>query len=176
MVYRHIDSLKAAAVFSECGRYRYRLDISLETGSGNNGKTVCAILQNPSVANSEIADKSVQFLEKLIFSKGLEPFDNVEKLIVVNQFALIQTNDFSGVDAHIGDRNDHYIRDAIAESDIVLVAWGARNPYIERQQVIEGFLKSRKGKKLLQGKSHPSRAQYAEYISDYSFLVESEYK
>lgn len=168
MVYRHIDAVKAAAVFSGCGRYRYRLDISLQTGSGNNGKTVCAILQNPSVANAEVADKSVQFLEKLIFSKGLEPFENVDKLIVVNQFALIQTNDFSGAD--IGDHNDQYIRDAIAESDIVLVAWGARNPYIQRKQVIEGFLKSCKGKKLLQGKSHPSRARYADYISDYSFL------
>jgi hypothetical protein len=170
MAYRHIDAVKVAAFFSECGRYRYRLDITLQTGSGNNEATVCAILQNPSVANAEIADKSVQFLEKLIFTKGLEPFNNVGKLVVVNQFALIQTNDFSGANEHIGDHNDHCIRDAIAESDIILVAWGARNPYIQRKQVIEGFLKSCTGKKLFRGKSHPSRARYADYISDYSFL------
>jgi hypothetical protein len=170
MEYKHIDSVEVTSVFSECQRYRYRLDISLKTSGINNGKTVCVILQNPSVANSEIADKSVQFLEKLIFSKGLEQFHKVDKLIVVNQFALIQTNNFSGKDEHIGEHNDEQIKDAIAESDIILVAWGSKNPYIQRKQVIECFLKSCQGKKLLWGKSHPSRAQYADYISDYSFL------
>jgi hypothetical protein len=87
---RHIDSVEAAAVFSGCGRYRYRLDISLQTGSGNNGKTVCAILQNPSVASTEIADKSIQFLEKLIFTKGLEPFDDGGKLMVMISQASVK--------------------------------------------------------------------------------------
>jgi hypothetical protein len=169
-VYRHIDTVGAVALFSECGKYRYRLDISLKITCGKDSKTVCAILQNPSVANSEIADKSVQFLEKLIFSKGLEPFRRVDKLIIVNQFAHIETKGFSGKDEHIGDDNDQHIRDAVTESDIVLVAWGSRNPYRERKHLIESYLKACKDKKLLWGKSHPSRGQYAGYVSDFCFV------
>lgn len=53
-------------------------------------------MQNPSYAGEEVADKSVQFMEKVVFQKGLPEFRDVRRLIVVNQFAYIETNNFEG--------------------------------------------------------------------------------
>ncbi|MGZ8375480.1 MAG: DUF1643 domain-containing protein, partial [Nitrospira sp.] len=60
---------------------------------------------------------------------------------------------------HIGLENDSHINRAISESDIILVAWGSSNAYEARKE---------KGRSLLQGKSHPSRASYVGYASVYS--------
>lgn len=79
-------------------------------------------MQNPSYASVDIADKSVQVLERVIFEKGLVEFNGVERLIVVNQFAFIQTKDFIGTDAQIGTRNDQAIASAVDESEMVLIA------------------------------------------------------
>ncbi len=168
MIYRHIQKVVAHATFSDCRKYRYRLDISLIQPNTNDTKIVCAVMQNPSVANSEIADKSVQFLEKLIFTKAIHDFSGVRKLIVVNQFAFVQTNNFDGHDEHIGLENDSHINRAISESDIILVAWGSGNAYEARKTKINEMLKAQKGRSLFQGKSHPSRASYVGYVSAYS--------
>ena len=79
-------------------------------------------MQNPSYACVEITDKSVQVLERVIFEKDFKEFDGVERLIVVNQFAFIQTKDFIGTDDQIGCKNDESIASAINESEIVLIA------------------------------------------------------
>jgi hypothetical protein len=168
MIYKHIEQVSAHALFSNCEKYRYRLDILLNEPTDSDTKIVCAVMQNPSVANSEIADKSVQFLEKLIFTKGNANFSGVHKLIVVNQFAFVQTNDFSGQDEHIGPDNDLHIRQAISESDIILVAWGSSNAYDARKAEVNAMLKPTKGKTLLLGKSHPSRVSYVDYVSAYN--------
>ena len=102
MIFRHIEGASVDAVFSNCKKYRYKLTIQNDNSSGS--ETVCVVMQNPSVANTEIADKSVQFLEKLIFTKGYSEFRNVKKIIIVNQFALIQTNEFKGLESDIGKR------------------------------------------------------------------------
>ena len=127
-------------------------------------------MQNPSVANAEIADKSVQFLEKLIFTKGYSEFRNVKKIIIVNQFAFIKTNDFNGSELHIGQKNDAHILEAIREADTVLIAWGRGNRYSERKAVINIMLAQHYGKTLLETKSHPSRGTYINFIQTYSIF------
>jgi hypothetical protein len=57
-------------------------------GAAPTGKTVCVVMQNPSYAGEDVADKSVQFMEKVVFQKGLAEFTDVRRLIVVNQFVL----------------------------------------------------------------------------------------
>lgn len=168
MVYRHIEQVNANALFSDCKKFRYRLDISLDKPRDSDTKIVCAVMQNPSVANSDIADKSVQFLEKLIFTKDITYFSGVRKLIVVNQFAFVQTNDFSGQDTHVGPDNNSHITQAISESDIILIAWGSGNGYEDRKSKINEMLKATTGKTFLLGRSHPSRASYVDYVSVYS--------
>lgn len=168
MIYRHIDGVEANATFSECMKFRYRLDVALKTAIEGKTKTVCAIMQNPSVANSDIADKSAQFLEKLVFTKGVPQFAGATKLIIVNLFAFVQTNEFSGRVEHIGPENNKNIQEAIAEADVILVAWGSGNSYEDRKLAINAIIKNHSGKVILQGKSHPSRASYDDYVSTYS--------
>jgi hypothetical protein len=168
MIYKHIDGVEVNATFSECMQFRYRLDVVLKTKIEGKIKTVCAIMQNPSVADSEIADKSLQFLEKLIFMKNIPEFADATKLIIINQFAFVQTNKFSGQAEHIGPENDRYIQDAIAEADVILVAWGSSNSYSDRQNFInDKLIKCQPNKVLLEGKQHPSRASYDDYVSTY---------
>ncbi len=160
-IYNHIDKVKVSATFSNCGKYRYRLEIFL-AGAESGGEAVCAILQNPSVADCFKADKSVQFLEKLIFSKGYPEFSKVKKLIVVNLFAFVQTNKFSGGEELVGEKNDDFIKKAIDESDIILIAWGKNEKYGQRKTRVCEMIKN---KKVFLGKKHPSRASYKDYFS-----------
>ncbi|HRK39747.1 MAG TPA: DUF1643 domain-containing protein [Burkholderiaceae bacterium] len=165
MRYLHIKNVSAIADFStEAGvRYRYRLEVK-KHGATESSKTVCVVMQNPSYAGAEEADKSVQFLEKNIFELNLPEFDNVGRLIVVNQFARIQTNDFEGLPSDIGSRNDQAIAAAIMESEIVVIAWGSSNRFHSRKEHVLDLLKRQQGKHLYQTKMHPSRGRYAGFI------------
>ena len=166
MKFNHIQNVTAEAEFSKCGKYRYCLHVKKNDASGN--KKVCVIMQNPSVANSEMADRSVQFLEKLIFLKEYLEFKGVNEIVIVNQFAYVQTNDFNGSSNHVGPENDSYIKEAVESSDIVLVAWGASNGYTERKIAINAIISAAKNKILLQTKAHPSRGTYVDFITPYS--------
>ena len=129
MVYKHLHTIDAQAIYSPCGSYRYQL---LLNHSGKaNGKRVCVIMQNPSVAGSEFADKSVQFLEKLIFQKQTKVFKKASQIVIVNQFARIQTKNFKGLAEDEGPENKAHIAQAIRASDIILIAWGKTNPFKE---------------------------------------------
>lgn len=154
-IYRHIDGLSVSAKFSGVRR-RFRYKLEAVNDKVNEGKTVCAIMQNPSYADEDIADKSVNFLERLIFGGYVPVFNQVKRLIVVNQFAFVQTEDFKGVPSKIGAENNRYIESAIAESDIVLIAWGASNKYNDRILLIYNILKKHLDKKLYKTSKHPS--------------------
>ncbi len=167
MIYKHIPGVQARAEFSNCKKFRYQL--TLENTTRTKGDSLCVIMQNPSVANTEIADKSVQFLEKLIFEKEIELFENIKIITVVNQFAYIQTKDFIGASSKIGKANDSFIRQAIEDSDMVLIAWGKTNSYWARRNVIHDILKDYPKKRLLITKVHPSRGTYKDFIEPYSF-------
>ena len=119
--------------------HRYRLEITLNDATPT-GKSVCAVLQNPSNAGENVADKSILFLEKIVFTKGLPEVDGVHRLIVVNQFAYSQTNDFDGLPHQIGELNDAAIKAALDESNIFVLAWGFSNRFEERKACILGLL------------------------------------
>lgn len=169
MRYEHIDGVEVSAQFSAEGetRYRNRLEITRKDATPT-GKIVCAVMQNPSYAGADVADKSVQFLEKVVFKKGLPEFDGVRRLIVVNQFAYIQTNDFEGFPHQIGEFNDAAITAALHESDIVVLAWGSSNRFEARKAFVLGQLAEMKQKTLLKTKMHPSRGRYDGFIQPYS--------
>jgi hypothetical protein len=162
MTYSHLPNIAASVVFSGCGNFRYRLSLLDKTRT--QGEKVCVIMQNPSVANTEVADKSVQFLEKLIFEKNIVAFRGVSDCVVVNQFARIQTRDFQGGNKDIGPQNDFYIEQAIRSSQIVLVAWGKTNPYIDRQKTILQMIERSKPRQILISSKHPSRGSYKNFI------------
>ena len=169
MRYEHIGGVTVIAQFAEEGglRYRYRLEINLQAEAIDE-KTVCVVMQNPSYAGEDVADKSVQFMEKVVFQKGLPEFKGVRRLIVVNQFAHIQTNDFQGLPHEIGAHNNAAIEAALNESDIIILGWGSGNRFDERKEFVLGLLKQMNSKKLLQTKMHPSRGRYDGFIQPYS--------
>lgn len=168
MAYQHIEGVKVRARFSEENglRFRYRLDITLENNS-QAGKTVCVVMQNPSYASESVADKSVQFMEKVIFLKGLQEFAGVRHMIVVNQFARIQTNNFQGSDLEIGSRNNAAIRSALKAADIIVLGWGSGNRFTNRQVFVLREIEKLNQKTVYKTKSHPSRAGYDGFILPY---------
>lgn len=167
--YLHRPKLKIKADFSNESPplFRYTLTATKD-GSSATPKTVCAILQNPSCACVEFADKSVQVLERVVFEKNLVEFHGVERLIIVNLFAFIQTKDFKGASEHIGPRNDAAIRQALEQSEIILLAWGKNNRFVSRKNKIIETVRTQQDKRLLQTSRHPSRVIYDGFIQEYS--------
>jgi len=170
MRHLHIKNVIAKAQFAtENGlRYRYRLEITKD-GASESPKTACVVMQNPSYAGEEEADKTVQFMEKNVFEQGLTEFNGVERLIVVNQFARIQTNDFAGLPYEIGTQNDNSIEAALKESEIIIIGWGSSNRFVERQEfVLELLKRMMHEKQLYKTRMHPSRGRYADFIQPLS--------
>jgi len=157
------------ARFSKDRRFRYRLEVTRKPKLAK-GKTACVVMQNPSYAGKDVADKSVQFMEKVVFEKGLPEFLGVKRLIVVNLFARIQTNDFEGRRDDIGASNDSAIRAAVREADIIIFGWGAGNRFKERKEFILGMLPQMSGKHLYKTAKHPSRGRYDGFIQPYGIL------
>ena len=158
MIYEHINGVAITAQFAYENdfHFRYRLEIILNDASPS-GKTACVVMQNPSYAGEDVADKSVQFMEKVIFKKDLPEFAGVRRLIVVNQFAYIETNNFQGLPHQIGALNDAAIKDALHESDIIILGWGSANRFEERKAFVLGLLGEMKQKTLFKTRMHPSR-------------------
>ncbi len=161
-VFRHLPGLEVKAVFSDCGKFRYLLKIKRKDAV--QGKRVCAIMLNPSVASEEQADKSVQFLEKLVFEKPSPFFKDCSELWITNLFAYIQTHNFEGTPEEVGVENDQYLASAITEADIVLLAWGKTCPHTERQAKVIEILANYTGKQYFTTRSHPSRGRYDDFV------------
>lgn len=166
--FKHRPGLQIEAEFSKeiPPVFRYRLSATKKDAS-NNPKSVCAIMQNPSYACVEFADKSVQVLERVVFEKQYPEFEGVERLIIVNQFAFIQTNDFAGKGDQVGKDNDVATEKALNEAQIILVAWGKDNGFTERKEAIKRMIEKQKSKVLLQTSRHPSRVIYEGFVKEY---------
>ena len=165
MRFKHIDGVEVTAHFSEKKglRFRYRMEIILKDIS-HFGKTACVVMQNPSCAGVDVADKSVQFVEKVVFQKNLPQFVGVRRLIVVNQFARIQKKNFQGLPSEIGSKNNAAIKSALKESDIIILGWGSVNRFEERKEFVFGQIQKMTGKLLLKTKMHPARGHYNGFI------------
>ncbi|MGB5691017.1 MAG: DUF1643 domain-containing protein [Flavobacteriaceae bacterium] len=162
MTFGHLHPLIITAEFSDCGKYRYLLSAINPDSQGS--KTLSVIMQNPSEADETQADKSVQFLQNLVFRKNYDVFKEVRRMNILNQFAFIQTKGFKGNHDLIGPKNDDIIRTVIKDSDIILIAWGKNNPYKDRQQELTKMLLEYDDKLILKTRKHPSRGFYTDFI------------
>ena len=160
--FKHLEGLQVRAEFSDCGNFRYLLEIIRDTNKQE--RRVCAVMLNPSIANDKQADKSVQFLEKLIFEKPSSYFKNISGLTIVNLFAYIQTRNFEGSPEQVGPLNDQYLQMAISEADMVLIAWGKTCDYPERQAFVMKALEKTPEKPVFITNSHPSRGTYKDFV------------
>ena len=171
--YRHIDDVKVVADFAyEQGvRYRYRLEIT-KRGASQFPRTACVVMQNPSYAGKDIADKSVQFMERVVFEKQQRypEFDAIERMVIVNQFARVQTSDFvvcdNDCDNDTGVRNNETVKSALEEAEVVIIAWGKGNKFVHRQNFVYDLLRHMTGKQFYWTSKHPSRGCYEDFILD----------
>ena len=121
-------------------------------------------MQNQSYASVDMADKSIQFMEKVVFQKGFPELPPIRRLIVVNQFARIQTAGFMGLPDDIGSKNNATIESTLKESEVVILAWGSGNRFEERKAFVVGLLRQMVGKQLFKTRMHPARGRYADFI------------
>ncbi len=121
-------------------------------------------MMNPSYACAEFADKSVQFMELVVFQKDFQEFKGVGRLIVVNQFAKIQTHKFLGLPQEIGAANDAAIERAFRVSDIIILGWGCSNRFEERKAFASNLIKHLPNKRIYKTRTHPSRGKYEVFI------------
>jgi hypothetical protein len=111
-----------SAVFSPCGRYRYRIERRLPCG----GRTMALTMLNPSKAGAVKTDptatKVIGFCERL----------DICRWIGTNAAALVSTDPkgLAFADDPIGPDNDQNILEAAREADIVVVGWGAGVSYL----------------------------------------------
>jgi hypothetical protein len=151
-IYRHLPDLKIECHFSKDKKYRYCL--CAETNKIKKGKTVCVIMQNPSYANEYIADKSVNFLEKALFEYKVHEL-NVKKMIVVNLFAEIQTDNFTPSNSPEEGKNINFIEKAVEESDVVIIGWGKMKKFTTERKAVVDILANYSGT-VYKTKKHPS--------------------
>ena len=103
------------ALFSSCGRFRYRLG-----RRWGEGPTVAFVLLNPSTADDERDDPTVRrcvdFARRLGFG-GLE---------VVNLYAYVATDpaDLRSAGYLVGPENDEHLAAAVRCCENVVLAWG----------------------------------------------------
>lgn len=122
-----------SAVFSGCGRYRYRLDRSWNTKL----PPISFGMLNPSTADHERNDATIERCERRARSLGYG------SLVVWNLFAFRATNPsvLKEQTDPIGPENDDHIRDALLEikarGGIVIVAWGAHGSFLNRPKTIQ---------------------------------------
>lgn len=121
----NINSIDAN--FSSCDTYRYTLVFDYQSiESENRTKKLTIILKNPSSANEQKADQTINRVQQYVF----EHFKDVKTVTILNLFAFRAT-DASDVEKNrlqsnleyvIGEFNDQYILDNINKCEYIIFA------------------------------------------------------
>lgn len=102
-----------AAIISDCGVYRYRLERGI-------GKTMSVIMVNPSTADAETDDPTIR--KVLGFAQRL----GYGRIIVGNKFAYRATDigALRYASDPIGPDNDKHLEQILRDGDVHVAAWG----------------------------------------------------
>ena len=125
-----------SAVFSACGRYRYRLDRVI----GGPGPVVAFLLHNPSTADAHDDDATLR--RGIGFARNW----GSARLIYVNAWAAVATRpqDLWAMADPVGPGNDAHIAQAVREvaagGGFVVAAWGVVRPPTEQRVAAKGRL------------------------------------
>jgi hypothetical protein len=121
------------ALFSSCGRYRYRL-----SRRWNAARPLAAfVMLNPSTADAVADDPTIRCCIRLAEREG---FGGIR---VVNLFAY-RTPDrtlLATVSDPVGPDNDRHIRAAVRSATVCILAWGAYVPDSDRVQTVLRLLR-----------------------------------
>lgn len=107
-----------SAIFSECGKFRYRLERDIK----EDGIVVAFLGINPSTANTFENDPTVR--KWIGFSKQL----NAKKILVGNIFNLVtpDTSELAEAEDLFGPENQNHIHSILNEADLIVACWGSR--------------------------------------------------
>ena len=123
----YVDVRNIRACFSQCGEYRYLLTIPYNSEE-NRAEVISVILKNPSSADENSADNSVNRAENYVYRK----FPKCRELRILNLFAYRATNveelqariSQEGFDSAVGPENDRFLRTSFCNSTCIIAAWG----------------------------------------------------
>lgn len=120
--------VRKSAVFSECGKHRYRLE-----RHHGDGRLVCFIMLNPSRAGVEKDDPTVR--KCLGFARRL----GYRGLVVVNLFSMVATDPtelLASDYAWASGDPDNFEQVVVAakSADLVIAAWGCEAHRVGRRQ------------------------------------------
>ncbi|GHO96088.1 hypothetical protein KSF_061360 [Reticulibacter mediterranei] len=134
-------TVRQTALFPDKGQgaiiedaYRYRLWRTWDT----DRPSLVWILLNPSMADEHTDDPTLRRL--LRFSQTF----GYGGLVLVNLFAW-QTPDprlLSTVPDPVGPKNDHFIQEAVTQTEQIVIAWGNGGRYLHREQAVLALLSS----------------------------------
>lgn len=112
-----IDGIKADAVISECGKFRYRLTRTWDEAL----RPSCFLMLNPSTADAEQDDATIRSCMRLSRAQG------AGGIVVVNLYAYRATDpaDLRKAGYPVGPENDEHVRKAAEQGHPVIAAWGA---------------------------------------------------
>ena len=122
----------SSAVFSDCQKYRYRLDRVWDESL----PPLAFGMLNPSTADHEQNDATIERCERRAKATGFG------RLIVWNLFAFRATNPtaLKRETDPVGPDNDYFIRDALIETrdnrGKIIVGWGTRGTMLNRHSEI----------------------------------------
>lgn len=124
------------AVFSACGRYRYRLWRDLDVAGAGAGRVVAFVLLNPSTATAEHDDPTIRRCVALARRRA------AARVEVVNLFAWRSTEPAGLVAAAdpIGRDNDAAILAAVRGAALVVVGWGRHGALHDRAAEVAALL------------------------------------
>lgn len=126
--------VETTAIFDEHDEFSYRYSLKKVWHVGMKKATL--IMLNPSIANHLIIDNSImRAMNYFITQDKLPKFGELE---VVNLFAYINTDSSTlrTSSKYIGSKNDHYIKLAIENTDLIVVSWGSDNEYKGRKKEV----------------------------------------
>lgn len=126
--------MKSSALFSPCGNYRY----TLERIWGYGGRIANFLMLNPSTADAEVNDPTVERQCRRVHQWGYDG------LTVTNLFAWRSTDPDAllRVPEPIGAENDLHILDRARSSAIVVCGWGSHRAVSGRAEAVLGMLRA----------------------------------
>ncbi|OEH84664.1 hypothetical protein BHU72_09230 [Desulfuribacillus stibiiarsenatis] len=161
-------TVSSTAVFSSEERvHRYLLTRKWQ----EEASKATVIMLNPSYADEIKGDLSVMKVMNYLVDEGFGCIN------VVNLFAYVSPTPESlanNKDA-VGNKNDDFIKKAIEDSDMIIIAWGSdKKKYIRRKRAVMSLLKGHEAKikcfKDKDGKMgrHPSRLGFDLELIDFT--------
>ncbi len=123
------------ATFSPCLKYRYTLTRNFVFGKRDQ---VCFIGLNPSTADKMKNDPTIR--RGIGYAMGW----GFNRLVKLNLFAFRATDPnqlYLQIDP-VGVQNNKYIKEVVAASELIVLAWGTKGGYLDRDKQVLELLKN----------------------------------